>query len=65
MSDTGPSPKRIRDEFFRAWDLGPDLDPEKQKTLVRQAAGYVHNNMIDNIMYVQNLSVAQIGRAHV
>lgn len=34
------------------------VDPDKQKTLVRQAAGYVHNNMIDNIMYVQNLSVA-------
>ncbi|MBC7560308.1 MAG: ABC transporter substrate-binding protein [Dermatophilaceae bacterium] len=34
------------------------VDPDKQKTLVRQAAGYVHANMIDNIMYVQNLNLA-------
>ena len=34
------------------------VDPAAQKTLVRQAATYVHKNMIDNIMYVQNLSVA-------
>ncbi len=32
--------------------------PEEQKQLVQQAAGYVHKNMIDNIMYVQNLNVA-------
>ncbi len=31
---------------------------EEQKKLVQQAAGYVHQNMIDNIMYVQNLNVA-------
>jgi len=31
---------------------------DEQKKLVQQAATYVHNNMIDNIMYVQNLNVA-------
>jgi len=34
------------------------VDPEQQKTLVQQAAAHVHDNMIDNIMYVQNLNVA-------
>ena len=34
------------------------VDPEQQKTLVQQAAAHVHENMIDNIMYVQNLNVA-------
>lgn len=34
------------------------VDKDKQKSLVQQAAGYVHKNMIDNIMYVQNLNVA-------
>jgi peptide/nickel transport system substrate-binding protein len=34
------------------------VDPAAQKALVQQAATYVHDNMIDNIMYVQNLYVA-------
>ena len=34
------------------------VDPAAQKALVQQAASYVHENMIDNIMYVQNLNVA-------
>ncbi|WP_442278776.1 ABC transporter substrate-binding protein [Terrabacter sp. 2YAF2] len=34
------------------------VDVAQQKTLVQQAARYVHDNMIDNIMYVQNLKVA-------
>jgi peptide/nickel transport system substrate-binding protein len=34
------------------------VDQETQKALVQQAAGYVHGNMIDNVMYVQNLNVA-------
>jgi peptide/nickel transport system substrate-binding protein len=34
------------------------VDQETQKALVQQAAGYVHQNMIDNVMYVQNLNVA-------
>ncbi len=34
------------------------VDPDEQKELVQEAAGYVHENMIDNIMYVQNLNVA-------
>lgn len=34
------------------------IDKDKQKSLVQQAAGYVNKNMIDNIMYVQNLYVA-------
>ncbi|PKW27859.1 ABC transporter substrate-binding protein [Phycicoccus duodecadis] len=34
------------------------VDPEQQMALVRQAAAYVHDEMIDNIMYVQNLYVA-------
>jgi len=34
------------------------VDPAQQKSLVQQAATYVHDNMIDNIMYVQNLNVA-------
>lgn len=34
------------------------VQPDQQKELVQQAAAYVHNNMIDNIMYVQNLNVA-------
>lgn len=34
------------------------VDPAAQKALVQQAAAYVHENMIDNIMYVQNLNVA-------
>ena len=34
------------------------VDPEEQKALVREAAAYVHDEMIDNIMYVQNLYVA-------
>lgn len=39
-------------------DAQSTVDPEEQKQLVRQAAGYVHKNMIDNIMYVQNLNIA-------
>ena len=34
------------------------VDVAQQKSLVQQAARYVHNNMIDNIMYVQNLKIA-------
>jgi peptide/nickel transport system substrate-binding protein len=34
------------------------VDPDEQKELVQEAAAYVHKNMIDNIMYVQNLNVA-------
>lgn len=34
------------------------VEMSKQKSLVQQAAAYVHKNMIDNIMYVQNLNVA-------
>jgi len=34
------------------------VQPDQQKQLVQQSAGYVHKNMIDNIMYVQNLNVA-------
>ncbi len=34
------------------------VDPDQQRKLVQQAAAYVHDNMIDNIMYVQNLYVA-------
>lgn len=34
------------------------VDPEEQKELVQEAAAYVHENMIDNIMYVQNLNIA-------
>ncbi len=34
------------------------VQPAEQKALVQKAAAYVHANMIDNIMYVQNLNVA-------
>ncbi|MEW1951965.1 ABC transporter substrate-binding protein [Terrabacter sp. NPDC080008] len=34
------------------------VDVNEQKSLVQQAARYVHDNMIDNIIYVQNLKVA-------
>lgn len=34
------------------------VDKNRQKDSVQQAAAYVHDNMIDNIMYVQNLYVA-------
>ena len=34
------------------------VEKEKQKQLVQEAASYVHSNMIDNVMYVQNLNVA-------
>ncbi|GIL34825.1 ABC transporter substrate-binding protein [Phycicoccus sp. DTK01] len=34
------------------------VDADQQKVLVRQAAAYVHDQMIDNVMYVQNLYVA-------
>lgn len=38
------------------------VDVAQQKSLVQQAARYVHENMIDNIMYVQNLKVAHSDR---
>lgn len=46
---------RLTDLIVRAQST---VDPATQKALVKQAAGYVHDNMIDNVMYVQNLNVA-------